>query len=83
MISGLVVHLDLDETLAGEAIAAINAQPAFEAGVQQAARLPIVLECASAGESHELTDWLIGLPGVTHVDVAFVDFESFTFPPGG
>jgi hypothetical protein len=76
MISGLVVHLDLDEGLAAEAVTEICAERAIEAGVRQAKRLPIVLECATPRESHDMTDWLIGLSGVTHVDVAFVDLES-------
>lgn len=76
MISGLIVHLDLDEGLARQALAAICAEPDIEPGVRQATRLPVVLECATSGESHDKTDWLHGLPGVTHVDVAFVDVES-------
>ncbi|HUG69174.1 MAG TPA: hypothetical protein VMM76_15595 [Pirellulaceae bacterium] len=72
MISSLLVHLDLDQRRADEAIRAIEQEAAIEIGPRHAARLPIVLETETPSESQAITDWLIGLPGVTHVDVTFV-----------
>ena len=58
MISSLVIHLDLDERLADEAIAAIAAEPSIEVGDRHESRLPIVLECVTPTESQEVSDWL-------------------------
>ena len=75
MISGLVVHLGLDDVLATETVDAIEAESTIELGERQDRKLPIVLECQTPNESQATTDWLISLPGVTHVDVVFVDLE--------
>ena len=75
MISSLVIHLDLDEGLANEAIVSIAAEQCIEIGARHESRLPIVLECATPTRSQEITDWLIELPGVTHIDVTFVHLD--------
>lgn len=80
MISSLIVHLDLDPRRAAAALRAIQQEAAIEVGPRHAARLPIVLETETPSESQTITDWLIGLPGVTHVDVTFVHLApSSTF----
>ncbi len=76
MISALVIHLDLDERLARDATSLIEATSAIEVGSRHANRLPVVLETATPAESQKLTDWLIDLPGVTHVDVTYVHLEE-------
>ncbi len=78
MISGLVVYLTNEATISKRAIAAIASEPSFEMGTQEELRLPLVLEAASSQQSQSLTDWLISLPGVQHVDVAFVHLEDTT-----
>ncbi len=75
MISGLVIHLKIDEELARETVIAIKAEPTIEVGEPQGHKLPIVLECETPDESQATTDWLLSLPGVTHVDVVLVDLE--------
>jgi hypothetical protein len=76
MISGLVATLTADAALARSALQAIEQHPALEPGPPEGRRLPLVLETASPGESHALGDWLIELPGVEHVDVAFVHWDD-------
>jgi len=76
MISGLVVTLTADATLAQSALQAIAQHPALEPGPQDDRRLPLVLETATPGESHILSEWLSELPGVEHIDVAFVHWDD-------
>ncbi len=76
MISGLVATLTADATLADSALQAIAQHPALESGSQEGRRLPLVLETATPDESHALGDWLVELPGVEHVDVAFVHWDD-------
>ena len=82
MISGLVVHLTNEIKVAENALAMIVENSAIEAGELQGCRLPVVVEADDTEEMHGLTDWLAGLPGVEHVDVAFSDVEqSLTAEP--
>jgi len=76
MISGLVVYLSGDSKLAEEAKQAISQQKTLEWGPLEERRLPLVLETATSSGSQEVTDWLNELPGVEHVDVAFVHLEE-------
>jgi hypothetical protein len=75
MISGLVVTLPADTQLLARALEAIRQEPALELGTQHGLRLPLVLETDTSTESQTLTDWLQQLPGVQHVDVAYVHLE--------
>jgi hypothetical protein len=82
MISGLVVYLAADEKLTQTAILAMQQQPAIELGQREDRRQPLVLETETATQSQSLTDWLKDLPGVEHVDVAFVHLdEDLTVAP--
>lgn len=76
MISGLVIRLTQDDTLADTARRAVGQHASIEMGSPNAANLPVVLETATAAESQELTDWLKALPGVEHVDVTFTCFDN-------
>jgi hypothetical protein len=76
MISGLVANLTADAALALSALQAIRQHPALELGPQDGRRLPLVLETATPGESHQLSEWLYELPGVEHIDVAFVHWDD-------
>ncbi|QDS98795.1 hypothetical protein [Adhaeretor mobilis] len=76
MISGLVAHLTAEAGLAQATVSAIAEQPNLEVGVQQELRLPLVLETTTSVESQAVTDWLHELPGITHVDVAFVHLDE-------
>ena len=76
MISGLVATLNTDAELAQSALQAIGLRPTLELGLQVGCRLPLVLETATPAESHDLTDWLGELPGIEHVDVAYVHWDE-------
>lgn len=76
MISGLVVTLHADSTLAQSALQTIGRHPALELGPQKGRRLALVLETATPGESQTLNKWLVELPGVEHVVVAFVHWDD-------
>jgi hypothetical protein len=80
MISGLVATLTADASLAQSALQAIRQHPALEAGPQDGSRLPLVLETATPSESHDLSEWLVELPGIEHVDVAFVHWDNDLAP---
>lgn len=76
MISGLVINLTTEQTVAERALATIGEHASIEAGELQGCRLPVVVEADGTESMHELTDWLADLPGVEHVDVAFTDVEQ-------
>jgi hypothetical protein len=78
MISGLVATLTTDIELAQQALHTIGQHPALELGPQEGCRLPLVLETTTPDESNHLSDWLVELPGVEHVDVVFVHSASFS-----
>jgi len=76
MISGLVAYLTENQELTSETVLAIAQHPNLELGTQQELRLPLVLETATSAESQAVTDWLNELPGITHVDVAYVHLDE-------
>jgi len=78
MISGLVAYLSADAALAAAALREIERQPQLEIGPREQTRLPLVLETTTSDETQTVTDWLKDLPGVAHVDVAFVHLEETT-----
>ena len=80
MISGLVVYLNADAELADAALIKMRQQASLELGEPSGQRLPMVLETATAADSHSVADWLIGLPGVDHLDVVFVDLDEQPTP---
>lgn len=80
MISGVVLHLALEERLRRQTLQQIEEHSCIELGACHANRAAIVIETPSAGPSRDVTDWLLSLPGVTHLDVTYVDFEDFTTP---
>lgn len=75
MISGLVAYLSGDPKQKDDVLAAVVKVPALEAGQLFEHRLPVVIEAEDVQQSHDLTEWLRNLPGVDHVDVAFVHLE--------
>jgi hypothetical protein len=76
MISGLVAYLGADEKLAQAAILVMEQQPAIELGQREDRRQPLVLETETATNSQSLTEWMKDLPGIEHVDVAFVHLDE-------
>lgn len=76
MISGVVAYLKFDEPLVEESLNMIRQHPAFELGERSGHRVPMVLETVGAGESRDAMDWINDLPGIEHVDVAYVHLED-------
>ena len=76
MISGVVAYLTFDEPLVEGSLDQIRQHPAFELGERCEHRVPMVLETSGPGESRDALDWLNDLPGIEHVDVAYVHLED-------
>ena len=54
----------------------IQRHPNFQAGQRQSQRLPVVLDTPDKETDKRCWGWLNNLPGVHHVDVAFIHFED-------
>ncbi|MBM4100722.1 MAG: hypothetical protein FJ256_00465 [Phycisphaerae bacterium] len=74
-ISGLVVTL-ADDPLGETALAALTADSRLTVGERFGQRLALVAETPCARDDHDLFDELRQLPGVTHVDVAYVRLDT-------
>jgi hypothetical protein len=74
-ISGLVITLNREASLAERAIEAVAARREFTIGERNGRWLPVVMEARDDAHSRELHDWLQSLDGVDFVDVASVNFE--------
>ncbi len=55
---------------------ALRAVPVFEIGEIVGCRLPVVLEAEDGSSARHWHHWVEELPGVIHVDVAFVSFDD-------
>ena len=76
IISGLILSLSADETLAAQAVAMVSTRAEFLPGERNARWLPVAMEARDDAESRDLHDWLHALPGVDFVEVAYVNFEE-------
>jgi nitrate reductase NapAB chaperone NapD len=76
MISGLVIHLDRDQQQAQTATIELRLCSGLELGHCVGGRIPAVVEATDGHAVGELTAWVRGLAGVTHVDVAYVHLED-------
>lgn len=76
MISGLIVRLRQEPIEAQAACDAIRCHREFQVGDRIGDNLPAVLEAKDPAQSQDLTDWLLALPGIAHVDVVSVNFEE-------
>ncbi len=74
--SGLVLTLNADAVLAGQAMASLRTRPEFTPGERNDRWLPVALEAADDATSRAAHDWLNQLPGVDFVDVVYVNFEG-------
>ncbi len=54
----------------------IQQHPNFQAGLRQGQRLPVVLDTPDKQTDKQCWGWVNELPGVHHVDVAFIHFED-------
>lgn len=79
-VSSFVVTLDLDSPFAMETPFALASIPGFDVGEQIGAKLPVVVEVGDGSTARDWFEWTCRLPGVVHVDVAFVAFDETTLP---
>ena len=78
-VSSLVVTLSTFSGNHAEVITALRSIPALTLGESNGLRIPLVVE-ADAQDSRYWHDWIANLPGVAHVEVAFVSFEETLAP---
>ena len=57
-------------------IETIRQHPNFQTGPRQAQRLPVVLDTPDKQTDKQCWAWINKLPGVHHVDVAFIHFDD-------
>ena len=76
MISGILIHLVEDAVLCDKTVAAIAEHPSVEIGDRSGLRLPAVIDIDNKNSAEKVNEWLMSLPGVSHVDVTFVHFEE-------
>ncbi|MEZ6189850.1 MAG: hypothetical protein R3C45_00990 [Phycisphaerales bacterium] len=82
-VSGLVVTLAAEKNRAGQTASTRNAviqqlrrHPQIQVGELQDNRLPVVIDTPDKHADKDCWAWLNSLPGVNHVDVAFIHFED-------
>lgn len=75
-VSSLVLHLDPSPELRAQALAELQAHPAFLAGEPSQGLLPAALATADEAENKSCWRWLNALSGVD-----FVEVLSVVFPP--
>jgi nitrate reductase NapAB chaperone NapD len=75
-ISSFVVTLPESSEASANIQHALAAMPVFEVGIAQGRRLPVVLQADDGHDARHWHEWVTALPGVVHVEVAFVSFES-------
>ncbi len=73
-ISSLVVTLPNDTSAADRVVQAVDMLPVFTVGERAGRRLPLVIEAADGGTARYWYEWVESLPGVEHVELAFVSF---------
>lgn len=75
-ISGLLITLTEDHSLAEEAVAALAARPEITVGRRQQQWLPVAVDGRDYGHSREVHEWIGAQPGVAFVDITSINFES-------
>lgn len=76
MISSLVIHVSADPEVAKRIVHQISENQRIQHGPAIGNRVPIVLDANCSVQAEKDIEWLRQLPGVEHVDVAFVQFEE-------
>ncbi|MDZ4754570.1 MAG: hypothetical protein SGJ11_08740 [Phycisphaerae bacterium] len=82
-ISGLVVTLHEDSAAADAAVSALSDDGRVSVGERFGRRVAIVAETGSVAEDRDLWDALLAIPGVEHLDVAYVALDPPTVESGG
>lgn len=75
-ISSLVVALPSELDRAHAITDALKSIAVFTLGEAQGGRLPVVIEAADGATSRYWYQWVEALPGVQHVELAFVSFDE-------
>lgn len=75
-VSGLV--LTVPEARTRDVVARLVEHPGVTIGPAEGPRLPIVVESDAVSEDRDTFLWLQELPGVTTVELAFLDFSDVT-----
>ncbi len=75
-VSGLVVSLVPDPSQRRDALAKIAAHARIEVGQDDGHCVAIVTDTPSAQADKALWDWIYQIPGVIHLEVAFVGFDE-------
>jgi len=75
-ISGLVLTLIDEPAARARALEALSAEPRVTLGQEFGARLAVVTETATLGESRDLAESLIDIEGVALLEVVMVDFSD-------
>ncbi len=75
-INGLLINLSNDEVLATETVALLQDSGKLELGERTDRWIPVVVDAAGVGESHDVHEWIDALPGVVAVDVIFASVEE-------
>lgn len=76
MVGGLCVHLTNDANESRQAIALIQQRESVTLGEQYGQRLAVVVESVDRADAEATIEWLQQLPGVVHVDIAFVHLDE-------
>lgn len=79
-ISGLLLTLSADPTLAAGVAPALAGRDDVTVGTARERWLPLALEAPDDGGCRLAHDWLRALPGVEFVDVVSVHFDDAALP---
>jgi len=74
-ICGLVITLSEEQEQRELALQALETAPDLTLGEGEGGRIPAVLEAAGKADYRERWEELEAMPGVTHLDLTYVNFE--------
>ncbi|QIF04390.1 hypothetical protein [Roseimicrobium sp. ORNL1] len=75
-ISGLLITLTEDHSLAEEAVAALASRPEIMVGPRRQQWLPVAVDGRDYAHSREMHEWIGSQPGVAFVDITSINFET-------
>lgn len=75
-VYGVVLTLDDDPQVRRRLMASLGAEPWLMLGVRQGSRLPVAMEADSVEEGERQWAQLESSPGVTFMELVFVDFSD-------
>jgi nitrate reductase NapAB chaperone NapD len=75
-VSGLIMNFSTETGPPRATLEALLAHPSVQVGEGSGHRLPIVVETSDSEQTSSMWEWLNSLPGVTLIDLAFLNFED-------